>query len=82
MGANGVQVFKILTFGWFWNCTSFENLTKAESLFSTQGVISCLRDTEANSAYIFLKVHPHMQTAVNTNNREIIKIILMVSKYL
>jgi len=32
---------------------SFENLTKASSLFSTQHVISCARDTEASRAYIF-----------------------------
>jgi len=32
---------------------SFENLTQASSLFSTQDVICCVHDTEASSAYIF-----------------------------
>jgi len=32
---------------------SFENLTQASSLFSTQDMTSCVRDTEASSAYIF-----------------------------
>ena len=32
---------------------SFENLTQARSLFSTQDVTSGVRDTKASSAYIF-----------------------------
>jgi len=32
---------------------SFENLMQVCSLFSTQDVICCVRDTKASSAYIF-----------------------------
>ena len=31
----------------------FETLTQGNSLFPTQDVISCVRDTEASNAYIF-----------------------------
>ena len=46
--------------GWIWNCTSFENLTQARSLFHTLEVTSCVRDTKASSEYI-LKAHPYIQ---------------------
>jgi len=52
----------------------FKNITEASSLFSTQDVISCAPDTEANSAYIF-------QWPGNSNNHEIIQRILIVSYY-
>jgi hypothetical protein len=76
MGANEVKIFKILTFEWIWNYTSFENLMKADSLFYTQDVISYVRDTEASSAYIFQSACVHMQRSVNSNNLEIIQRIL------
>ena len=42
-----VRIFKG---GRICNCKSFEKLTQRKSPFSTQDVISCVRDTEANSA--------------------------------
>ena len=45
-----------------WNCMGLENLTHASSLFSTQDVISCARDTEASSACIFQQgIHTYEQ---------------------
>jgi len=35
-----------------------------------------------NSAFKGLKTHPYKQTYVNSNNREILQIILIVSNYL
>jgi hypothetical protein len=61
---------------------SFEKLTQTGSLFSTQDVISCVRDTEASSAYIFQRRIHTCKTSGNSNNREIIQRILMVSNYL
>jgi hypothetical protein len=45
----------------------FDILTKESSLFPTQDVISCVRDTEVSSAYIFQRrIHTskHTQTLI------------------
>ena len=49
----------------------FETLTSASSPFSTQDVINYVRDT----CIQFSKTHPYMKTYVNSNNREIKRII-------
>jgi len=41
-----------------------------------------MRDTEASSAHIFQRHIYTFNTSINSNNREIIQIILIVSNYL
>jgi hypothetical protein len=60
----------------------FEILTYGSSLFFTLKVINCVRDTEVSTAYSFSKTYPYMQIYVNSNNREIIQVILIVVNYL
>jgi len=44
---------RIFNRGRIWNCTSFETLTQARSLFYTLGLTSCVRDTEAAVRTLF-----------------------------
>jgi hypothetical protein len=63
------KAIKIMHKKWMsWNCVSFENLTQASSLFSTQDVRSHVKVTSRLEVRRPSTAHPYMQISVNFNN--------------